>query len=307
MHPSASAEACRGHVIDSHTIQRKGPLERIVDSRNHVMRFKLESGGIKVAEVGWNRASTFPGYCSAHDAGLFAPLEQRGFDGSREQSALLAFRNVCNELYKKRALLESLQYQRDNMDRGRDLDGQITAQVSLSMNLAGQTKSCEELEVLWARFNSAITQGNFDQLESRCFFFKGDISVVSTGAMHAEYGFDGTKHADLWNLAVDGEMLSHSTAVTDAGGAIAFTWFKDTRAPREIVASFERVPDQDKGDVFAQYCFLNCENTYFSRAWWDALGQEAKEAVSQLAKTLHYEGGAFLPNKKRLVNWAFDV
>jgi hypothetical protein len=277
-------------VIDSHTIQRKGPLERIVDDRNHVLQLQHEPGGLAVVEIGWKRASTFPGYCSEHDSGVFAPLEQQAFTGSHEQCVLLAYRNVCNELYKKRAVLEGLEYQRDHVDRGRDLDQQISRQLSILTNATGQAKSRDELVAVWNRFHRAITQRRYAEFESRCYFFTGDVSVVSSGVPHAEYSFDGTKHANLWDLRVDAEMLSHATMVTDAGGAIVFTWLAGATAPQRIVTSFDHVAGQDKGDVFVQYCFLNCENTYFSRAWWDGLDQGRKDQIRTLAGTLDYDG-----------------
>ena len=132
MHPLASHYACNGKVIDSHTIQRKGPLERIFDQTGHVMHFNADSksGEIDVDKIGWKKASIFPGYCSGHDSSLFEPIEKEAFTGDHWHCVLHAFRNVCNELYRKRALIESLEFQKSCVDRGFDLDSQINFQLS---------------------------------------------------------------------------------------------------------------------------------------------------------------------------------
>ena len=136
MHPLASSNTCSGKVIDSHTIQRKGPLKRIVDQTGHVMHFDSNPNDseVNVSKIGWRKASIFPGYCSSHDSGLFGPIENEVFTGEHKQCVLLAFRNVCNELYKKQALIETLEYQRTVIDRGCDIDKQIELQFSITKN-----------------------------------------------------------------------------------------------------------------------------------------------------------------------------
>ena len=109
----------------------------------------------------------------------------------------------------------------------------------------------------------------------------------------------------LWDLSLDAQLLSHSVLNTDSGGAIIFTWLADEEAPAKVVRSFEAIADTDKGDVFVQYCFLHCENTYFSRSWWDSLESTLKNQLKQYAKAFYYEGGAFVANKTKLVNWRF--
>jgi len=135
MHPLASPKTCSGHVIDAHSIQRKGPLSAIVDGKNHVSHLTPsdDRSDTIVLEIGWKKASTFPGYCAGHDSALFNTLEQQTFTGTHEQCVLLAFRNVCNELYKKRALIKSLEFQRDIIDRGCNLDEQINRQLSIGL------------------------------------------------------------------------------------------------------------------------------------------------------------------------------
>ena len=56
-------------------------------------------------DVGRNLATTFEGFCSDHDAALFAPIDTRRFeDTNREQLFLFSYRAVAKELH---ALMEA--------------------------------------------------------------------------------------------------------------------------------------------------------------------------------------------------------
>lgn len=307
MHPLASPDICSRNVIDSHTIQRKGPLERIVDKTGHVMHFEANAnnGEAEESRIGWRKASIFPGYCSRHDSSLFDPIENGGFSGEHWHCVLHAFRNICNEFYRKQALIESLEFQRSTIDRGFDLDRQINAQLSYSKSIEGQRKSLEESKNLRDKFETAIIQENYEEFESKCYFFQGRLDVVSSSVFQCEFDFVGNKLIDMWDLSLNAEMLSHSIVNTDDGYAIIFVWLRNEQNPSAVVASFDNLPDDEKGDIFIQYCFVNCENTFFSEEWWENLSQSQKTLITRYANTLYYEGGKFDANKNRLVNWVF--
>lgn len=307
MHPLASPESCRGKVIDSHSIQRKGPLKQIIDTTGHVLHFEDDQtiSEMEASKIGWRKASIFPGYCSGHDTSLFSPIEKGEFSGEHWHCVLHAFRNVCNELYKNLAFIESLEFQRTVIDRGFDLDRQIAVQLSFTKSIEGKKKSLEESDSLRKKFESAIIQEKFDLFESKCYFFQGNMDVVSSSVFQCEFDFSGNKFIDMWDLNLDAEMLSHSVLSTEDGGAIIFVWLKDEQDPSCVVGSFDKIPNEKKGDIFVQYCFVNCENTYFAEKWWLTLTQKQQALIRNFAKTLYYEGGEFTANKDRLVNWVF--
>jgi hypothetical protein len=309
MHPNASFELCAGKVIDSHTIQRKGPLKRIVDGKNCVCHFEpsRESPDPIVTEIGWRNASTFPGYCAKHDSDLFSVLEQRPFCGTNEQCVLQSFRSLCNELYRKRALIESLTFQRDRIDRGCDIDRQINLQLSITHNIEGQQKSVEENLNLWRSYETAIRNGEFDQFSSKCYFFNGDLCLTSSAAVQAEFDFNGERLVDMWDLSVDAQILSHSILTSEGQGCIVFTWRSEDKSAERMVSTFDHILDRDRADIFVQYCFLTAENTYFSRTWWDGLSRPQHRHLKRLAAALYYEGGEFVPTEPPLVNWKFQA
>jgi hypothetical protein len=305
MHPLASVDTCKGKIIDAHTIQRKGPLEKIVDSSGHVMQFQVrqEEGVAEAKTISWRKASVFPGFCSFHDSSLFSPIERSNFTGDHKQCVLHAFRNVCNEYYRKQALIESLEFQRSVIDRGLEIDRQINIQLSISGNIEGQKKSLEENGNYRDILEEAIRRDNYDRFESACYFFNGTLDFVSSSIIHCEFDFLGNKLIDMWDTSKDAEMLSHTVVNTDGGEAIIFVWLKGDPHPERVVESFNDLPDDEKGDIFVQYCLVNCENTFFSHQWWDALDDDQQSKLQRYANATYYEGGAYTANAKRLVDW----
>lgn len=305
MHPEASDDACKGKIIDAHTIQRKGPLEKITDGTKHVQRidFNALRGCLFAEPISWKKASVFPGYCQHHDTQLFKELETKEFIGSNEQCVLQAYRNVCSELYKKRALVDYLEFQRGVLDKGKDFREQIEIQASISRNIDGQKKSIEELECLKYRFHNSILNKEWDSFSSSVYFFEGEMSIVSASAIQVDYDFNGNQYVDLFDLAQDAETIIYSVLNTNNGGAIIFCWPEEFKVAKKFVESFDEIDDCHKGDIFAQYCFLSSEHTFFSKTWWNGLSKKQKARVFDLFKCTYYEGGEFKVSEEPLVGW----
>lgn len=304
-HIDVENNSCEGVVIDSHTIQKRGILKFIVDKTNHVLKFSSQNDNEKLeaTKISWNKASTFPGFCSKHDAEIFRNLETVEFIGSPEQCVLQSYRAICNEYYKKLALIETFEFFKSVLDKGKTIQDQISIQYSILKSIKSQSKSLEELNNLRKFFREIISTKNFDLVSSAIYFFEGDISVISTSTVHAEFCFEGRKLIDMWNLKLDAQGLTHAVLNTLKGGAVMFCWPRNFKDATKVFDSFNKIDDDDKSDIFIQYCFLNSENTYFSEKWWDALSIQHKDYVTQLANMTYYEGGQFVPCRPRLLNW----
>lgn len=307
MHPEASADVCRGKIIDAHTIQRKGPLATVVDSSNHVFHIEIDHQKqlMDIKALGWKKASIFPGFCSHHDTELFRQLETETFKGTKIQCVLQSYRNVCCELYKKRALVDSLKYQRKVLDAGYDLHRQIEVQMSIHKNMEGQLKSIAELEELQNKFHEALVNGNLDCFETKVFPFSGEIEMVSAAVIQVDYDFEGNQFIDIFDLEQDAQSIIYSTMNTNCGGAIVFCWLTEHECAKKFVDSFESIEDCDKGDIFAQYCFLSSEHTFFSKTWWDSLSDNQRDRIFKLYRCTYYEGGKFTVGNEPIVQWQF--
>jgi hypothetical protein len=82
----------------SHTLPRSGPLERIAED-GHVTttEFDRTQGAICAKRLGVREASTFPGFCDAHEM-FFQEFEQRKRLDSIDDHVRQLFRIVCREI-----------------------------------------------------------------------------------------------------------------------------------------------------------------------------------------------------------------
>ena len=307
LHPLASTQACKGIVIDAHSIQRKGVLEKIID-KHHVFRLDIEPtetipDNIVLKKIGWRKASTFPGFCAHHDTELFSEIETKPFIGSHEQCVLQAYRAVANECYKKDSLIETLQYQKEVIDNGKDIDSQIEIQMSANISITNSQKTQAEVKALKDRYEQAIIKNDFNSFQSICFFFEGDFNLVSTGMCHMEFTFSGDKLCDIWDLKKDAPCVTHGIMKTVSGGTFFFCWDSINIESKPFIESFRKINDEEKSDIFAQYCFLQSENTYFSVAWWNGLPILGQNFVKNLMRAHYYDGGKFEPSGFELLKW----
>lgn len=96
---------CTNSAIRAHSVQnaavmdllhRNGHVKSLTVNRRNADRFELIWG-----DIGRNLATTFEGFCSGHDAALFARIDTRPFDSTdREQLFLYAYRAVARELHQ---------------------------------------------------------------------------------------------------------------------------------------------------------------------------------------------------------------
>lgn len=94
---------CKNKAIKAHSIQNAASLDLIAE-KNHVtalgMRIDDGAPNCSFAKIGRNKASTFTGFCSHHDAELFKPIDTKPLSLSdEEQLFLIAYRSVSRELH----------------------------------------------------------------------------------------------------------------------------------------------------------------------------------------------------------------
>ena len=106
--PTELKGECRGAPIRSHSLAKSLGL-RAMSVRGHVLGLKHDlqtlkktRGQAEIGEIGINKATVFPGFCSYHDNNLFKALEQQPFTASPEQCALLSYRAIARERFTKK-------------------------------------------------------------------------------------------------------------------------------------------------------------------------------------------------------------
>lgn len=149
LHPAASPSTC-SKIGRAHTIQRKGMLETIVDSSNHVLTLNRmyfrDTSREEPINVGWRVASTFPGFCAKHDDELFGPVEKAPFKGSPEQCFLIGYRALAHEVYQKAAMSKGIPKILDFIDRGKPPQEQRILQERSRLHYLGVQRGLNQIQ-----------------------------------------------------------------------------------------------------------------------------------------------------------------
>ncbi len=87
-------------ILNSHTIQEKGPLKMIAEGNNQdtVLTSEVKSGKSQIKEVKIAKSSTFPGFCYEHEK-VFKEFEEKKKIENEIDESLQVFRTICRHLY----------------------------------------------------------------------------------------------------------------------------------------------------------------------------------------------------------------
>lgn len=313
--PDSLQDKCSGSIVAAHTVPRSGSLNQIADD-GHVMAFipSLEklikhNGILQPERVGVRRASTFTGFCSIHDDGLFSSLEKSHFVGSQEQCFLLAYRAYAREIYTKRAAAKQGDLLKD-LDRGRSADQQMAIQAFALLHGAGIDAALRDIEIHKARFDKCLTSGDFSSVRSYIVELVEAPPVMCSATYAPTIDFAGKRLQDMADLTLVPELMSITSFFGGEKGYIVFTWMaEDNHCCTALIKSLEMISDTDLTPRLVEYFFDNFENVFASPLWWEAIGKPNQDALVQ--RMIGEIGVAFgiVPKKKPRVEiapWAIS-
>lgn len=174
-------------IIKSHTIQRRGPLTRIIDADNHVSTLQLDrTANFQVNQIGWKFASTFPGFCAEHDSLAFRPVENEPFASTLQQCFLLGFRAISYELQRKTAMTAAQPRIRELMifERGEAPEEQELFHFGTAM-------AAEELTAVKRLVDDIYVRQAWGEWSSLVLTFRGNLGVVTAGSLTPTYDLVG--------------------------------------------------------------------------------------------------------------------
>lgn len=286
LHPDAPTSC--GKSISAHTISRSALLGRIIDPSNKVLTFlgTAAAGELEPNPValGWREASTFAGFCSAHDGPLFAPIEQRPFQATPEQCFLLAYRAVCHELYQKRSASNSRPEVHKLLIEDSPPTRGLLLQQALNAQTSGVLKGLADAIDIKSEMDEALRSANFDQWVHTIFYFSGDVSIVTAGAPTPNFDFQGNNIQTLHDIASNIQPMPIGMSVADTGFAVVFSGRRTDPAPVAFANQLRSFPPNEVPHIIAQFMLAYLENTFFSRSWWDSRRMYVRSQVRQIAR-----------------------
>lgn len=227
------------------------------------------SGEIIPQRTGVNQASTFPGFCSSHDTGLFLPIERGELPITREAAFLLGYRTMAYELYAKQAgLKEFLQFSAF-ADAGQPFEEQARIQTDLDAMSSGMRLGEADLERWKAELDGIYRRKDWPKAEMLAVQFDDALPFVVAFAIQPEWDFAGKR--------LQHPFVRHpgqaSLTVTVAGGRTLalFTWFDGSAVGARLARSFEAIALDDRPTALLRHCLAFSENIHMRPSWWEGL------------------------------------
>ncbi len=277
-HPDAP-KGCSGEAINSHTLQKGGALAalaengHVISARQATQRLFQNKGRLVPQKTGVNSASTFPGFCNAHDTAFFLPIESGVLPLTRASAFLLSYRAMAYERHTKTAGLAGLSEMRRKGDAGLPFSAQVDVQQGLHHMTAGMRLGLEDLRVWKNQLDQMYRSGDTSDIGLMAVTFEGVLPFVAAFGKLPTVDFQGLKRQSLMSRNVPTLSLTVTVA---AGRTIAiFSWFDGPKsAGAKMAESFSNVGENEKPSALLRYCLSSSENIHMRPSWWDGLTME---------------------------------
>jgi hypothetical protein len=282
MHPEAPA-MCSRKIVKAHTVQKNGGLSAIAE-RGHVISalagynaLARNVGQLVPTPVGINSASTFFGFCSAHDAKFFRPAEYNLLGLTNEVAFLLAYRAMSYEYYAK-LLAERWHPIQAMADCGQPFDRQVAIQMQFHWVLQGTRLAIQDFVGVKQRFDTAWMEQRYHEISFFAVEFEHCMPIVGCGGFAPEFDFLGRTQQHLGRLEI--ENVYFNWTVIDGRSVAIFAWLQSEHPYcRDFVESFKQLPCSDYANALIRMSFEHIENIYFRPSWWNALKPEIREKL----------------------------
>lgn len=283
--PDELRAGCGGKRIRAHTISKSGSLNRIARD-GHLYAYqpnftKLGAGGGMTTpeSIGVNRASTFFGFCAAHDRDLFLPLDDAEFTPTAEQMFLLAYRAFAREVYTKDALLESLPIY-DTLGV-RNTAPQWTKDL-IDGAKAGTEAATRENQRRKQALDRILISGAHGELRNLVIELEEPPPIMCSGGFNPIQTAHGFVLQDLGNLSVEPDLMMISSFADARAGYVVLSWLPASDGCCQAFAqSLDSLDWPALGSCIVRIMFEYIENLFISPNWWDGLAKGQKNSLNQ--------------------------
>ncbi len=277
---------CPQDSIRSHTVSKSNYLKRIEED-GHVLQWRQDwwskdsEGLMDLRPIRINQASTFPGFCAAHDGSVFEPIDTKPFMAGRDQLFLQAFRAHVRELHCKRAQLSMVpeptfvakMHGLENPENYTHSEFSILQQESMKAGLRDTVLHHNALE-------SIRNTGDYSRMQHCVVTMEtsGGPFIACAGSFFPEILPDGTFLQDFLDLSTPQQTLHYSLLPKERGNYAVISFLDvESRAPGELSKALLSHPRA--ADLLCWMAFAYLENTFLRPSWWNSLGASMKQAI----------------------------
>lgn len=283
LHGDIAGAICDRPATDSHTVQRRGGLAAIAED-GHVLTaltnfhaLNSSDGKPEPRRVGIGAASTYPGFCNAHDTALFRPIEGADIELNAEAALLFAYRAIGYELFGKRAAIRMAEVTRD-ADLGQPYVRQRQLAMMLDPYIDGLRLGLSDAEQWIAAYRALFHNRQLPGFGFTAARFDRVIPFVACGGFHVECDLAGRRLQKL-GIATNPPPESIAFNVTSFGGksTAILAWIGRPDGPGfQFAKSFSEVPHARLAAAVTRVAFEHVGNIFFRPSWWAGLSEERR-------------------------------
>lgn len=247
--------------------------------RSSAFDLEADGGQLKPRLYGVKRASTFLGFCQAHDDGIFAELEKQEFAASRVQCLLLSVRAVAWEIHAKSGLLRMVPFFR-RFDAGMQLEDQIAFQRLVDSIEFSVQLGLRDGERYLGRLKEMLALRCDCDFRGYVVEFPEPLPVMCAGAFAPEYGSSGARLQDLGVEGLSPSFVAVTAFASHGRGFLVLSWAPEHAEVCEAYcSSIDDATDGVLWPLIVALLFEHSDNVHISPSWWGGLDDTAKRAL----------------------------
>jgi hypothetical protein len=266
----------------------------------------LENAGqLTVRKIGVNRASTFTGFCHAHDSQTFSSIDERITVLTDEHCFLLAYRAICQILFTKHCAYSANDI-RDLIDRGKHPTEQFVLQEFMKGRKLGLEVGLRDLQSVKSEYDKRLLAQRYGDIRYYAIELDHSPQLVCSIGTTPDFDFDGTMIQSLAYPSANVDNITCSILCTRLGSAIVFAWLEERNgACSNLTESLKRIKRHLQPHAVLRFIFEYGENVFFSPSWWESLDTTTQDAIATRAnRVFEHPADCLKDDGVRAVLWS---
>ncbi len=277
----ASSDPCNSSIVQAHTIPRSqlthiarnghvysGPsIEEIMKSKEMPL----------LKETGIGKFSALSCFCARHDNLIFVHVEDVPLVFNPRQLALLHYRTIAAELYKKlgsgeaslhniKTFAETKKYDSDRMDSYKAYNE--GTQIAIRDGKAA-LDDCAQV----------LREQSYDGLSALVVRFRRPPSIMTVGGFYPEFDYNGKLLQTLGKAHLHYQTLSFNILKSEGCAALAMIWQKGHDRCLAFATSYAEQRKDHYTTLAIQTAFEHIENTCVQPEWWESLRPREQHVI----------------------------
>lgn len=273
-------ENCGDKIIQAHSLQRNGVLSLVesdVNGNQKVLCFKnpkVNGFGqyIGLDPIGKTNASTFFGFCSVHDKGVFQTIEDQEIDiSSNEHCFLLIYRGAAKEYHQK---IEELKGFKEN-DKFNSPEMELEQKSSIS----GTEIAIQEAEEVKQVLNDILKRKEFSKLNYVTQTMDYCIPVACSATLTPKHYLSDEifNHSEDYNEKYEPIFLT--VLPTENKTHILYSCLPEHKKAQKFIDELKTLDTQTFQSVTTSLLIGNVHNTFLSPKLFGDLTEEERTRI----------------------------